>query len=182
MPKSRCRPHWSLTQELNALDDKKAVVGMSVIDNLNASHTTYWRFWSKVLLLLLWWGMGAHGPGLWLLGSKMVPELGGCSTQHSKQLGCGGFIVCDKSYSGCIWEYTMLWVYVTPHSVYGWFSGIRRLTAVRWNSCRLEVKALCCDGWVGLVWFGFFVGIFLGSFCPLGFWFCFCFLRWREGQ
>lgn len=32
---------------------------------------------------------------------------------------------------------------------------------------------------VGLV---FLLGFLLGSFCPLGFWFCFCFLRWREGQ
>lgn len=34
-----CRPHRSLTQELNALDAKKAVVAMSVIDNSSASHT-----------------------------------------------------------------------------------------------------------------------------------------------
>lgn len=31
---------------------------MSVIDNSSDSHTIYWRFWSKVLLLVAWWGMG----------------------------------------------------------------------------------------------------------------------------
>lgn len=42
-----------------------------------------------------------------LLDSKLVQELGGCSSQHSKQLGCGGFIVCD----------VLFWLYLGKHHV-----------------------------------------------------------------
>lgn len=121
MPKSTCRPHWSLTQELNALDDKKAVVGMSVIDNLNASHTTYWRFWSKVLLLLLlWWGMRAHGPGLCSWVAKWCQNLGAAAlnTQNSLAvvdlLSVISLILAIFGKTPCCG-----FVYVTQQSVYG---------------------------------------------------------------
>lgn len=59
---------------------------MSVIDNSNASHTTYWRFWSKVLLLLVWWGMGGHmgqSSGSWVANWYQNLGAAALNTQNS---------------------------------------------------------------------------------------------------